>query len=169
MTAPTTTDPNKSAEEIGTLLHVAAGLILKHEEPGPLLEWAEKYAPDVAPTFFAMAQEAPARIALARLIGRAIWNATPLPSNGFRPRPLPEPGRNDPCFCGSLRKYKHCCGAAGRPPLPLAPETMLAEILDQWPARRFGGSPAGRASPELLGHAAGEWLQQGQGGGGRKA
>jgi tetratricopeptide (TPR) repeat protein len=162
MTDSTTTVLNRGAEEIGTLLHVAAGLILKHEEPGPLLEWAEKYAPDVAPTFFAMAPEAPARIALARLIGRAIWNATPLPSNGFRPRPLPEPGRNDPCFCGSPRKYKHCCGAVGRPPLPLAPETMLMEILDQWPASRFGEIPRERLSPEVLGHVAGEWLEQGQ-------
>lgn len=23
------------------------------------------------------------------------------------------PGRNDPCPCGSGRKYKKCCGAAG--------------------------------------------------------
>jgi uncharacterized protein YecA (UPF0149 family) len=22
-----------------------------------------------------------------------------------------EPGRNDPCPCGSGKKYKHCCGA----------------------------------------------------------
>lgn len=28
------------------------------------------------------------------------------------------PGRNDPCFCGSGERYKHCCGAMGddRPP-----------------------------------------------------
>lgn len=162
MTASTTTGLNKSTEEIGTLLHVAAGLILKHEQPEPLLEWAEKYAPDVAPDLFAMAQDVPARVAFARLLGRAIWNATPLPSNGFRPRPLPEPGRNDPCFCGSLRKYKHCCGAVGRPPLPLAPETMLVEILDQWPASRFGEIPRERFSPEVLGHVAGEWFEQGQ-------
>lgn len=24
-------------------------------------------------------------------------------------RPAPKLGRNDPCFCGSGRKYKHCC------------------------------------------------------------
>ncbi len=23
------------------------------------------------------------------------------------------PGRNEPCWCGSGRKYKKCCGAAG--------------------------------------------------------
>jgi hypothetical protein len=35
------------------------------------------------------------------------------------PRPAPPPkkkkvGRNDPCPCGSGRKYKHCCGKPGR-------------------------------------------------------
>jgi len=25
------------------------------------------------------------------------------------------PGRNDPCWCGSGRKYKKCCGAPGVP------------------------------------------------------
>ncbi|MDA3625913.1 SEC-C domain-containing protein [Saccharopolyspora oryzae] len=29
-----------------------------------------------------------------------------------RPTPWP-PGRNDPCWCGSERKYKKCCGAPG--------------------------------------------------------
>jgi predicted O-linked N-acetylglucosamine transferase (SPINDLY family) len=27
-----------------------------------------------------------------------------------------KPGRNDPCPCGSGKKYKQCCGAEGRPP-----------------------------------------------------
>ena len=26
-------------------------------------------------------------------------------------RKAPEPGRNDPCTCGSGKKYKKCCGA----------------------------------------------------------
>jgi preprotein translocase subunit SecA len=28
-------------------------------------------------------------------------------------RSQPKVGRNDPCPCGSGKKYKHCCGAAG--------------------------------------------------------
>jgi hypothetical protein len=27
-------------------------------------------------------------------------------------REAPKPGRNDPCFCGSGKKYKKCHGAA---------------------------------------------------------
>jgi hypothetical protein len=38
--------------------------------------------------------------------------------SGVTPRPAPPPkkkkvGRNDPCPCGSGRKYKHCCGKPG--------------------------------------------------------
>jgi uncharacterized protein len=29
-------------------------------------------------------------------------------------REVPKPGRNEPCPCGSGRKYKQCCGAAGQ-------------------------------------------------------
>ena len=162
MTFAPTADQKEDVEEIATLLTVAVGLILRHEEPGPLLAWAEESAPVLAPSLFAPVQDVPTRNSLARILGRALWNATPLPSNGFRPRPLPEPGRNDPCFCGSLAKYKHCCGAVGRLALPFAPETMLMEILRQWPASRFKEIPRERISPEVLGHAAGEWLEQGQ-------
>jgi hypothetical protein len=28
----------------------------------------------------------------------------------------PKPGRNEPCPCGSGKKYKHCCGASGAEP-----------------------------------------------------
>ena len=42
--------------------------------------------------------------ALAMNFGRSIWNVFPLPGNGFRPRPLAMPGRNDACPCGSGRK-----------------------------------------------------------------
>lgn len=39
-------------------------------------------------------------------------------SSAVTPRPAPPPkkkkvGRNDPCPCGSGRKYKHCCGKRG--------------------------------------------------------
>lgn len=31
---------------------------------------------------------------------------------GQKPRTAPKVGRNDPCTCGSGKKYKKCCGAA---------------------------------------------------------
>ncbi|MBB3332668.1 hypothetical protein BDK63_003568 [Halomonas campaniensis] len=42
-------------------------------------------------------------------IARTLWDNAPLPSRGFRPDPLPAPKRNDPCPCGSGKKFKRCC------------------------------------------------------------
>jgi len=47
--------------------------------------------------------------ALGAMVARSVWNRMPLPGNGFKPRPVPLRGRNDPCPCGSGQKYKACC------------------------------------------------------------
>ena len=49
------------------------------------------------------------RARVLRAFGWSIASAVPLPGNDFRPRALPLPGRNEPCICGSLRKFKQCC------------------------------------------------------------
>ncbi len=64
--------------------------------------------------------------ALAMQLGRSIWGATPAPHNDFRPQPLPKPGRNAPCYCGSGLKYKNCCAR-----FPALPAMRSADI---WPA-----------------------------------
>ena len=33
-------------------------------------------------------------------------------------RPEPKVGRNEPCPCGSGKKFKKCCGSAGLDPMP---------------------------------------------------
>ncbi|HVL69895.1 MAG TPA: SEC-C metal-binding domain-containing protein [Vicinamibacterales bacterium] len=38
---------------------------------------------------------------------------------------MPDAGRNDPCPCGSGRKYKKCCLAADRPPLTLVDDMAV--------------------------------------------
>ena len=63
--------------------------------------------------------------ALAVNLAGMVWNSTPLPSNHFKPRPLPLPKRNDPCHCGSGKKYKQCCAH-----LPATPPLSVDEI---WP------------------------------------
>jgi tetratricopeptide (TPR) repeat protein len=76
--------------------------------------------------------------ALGVTLASMIWNSTPLPSNHFKPRPLPRPGRNDPCPCGSGRKYKQCC--AGMPAMPTLSVddiwAILFEKLDKETAAR---------------------------------
>ncbi|MFL1378609.1 MULTISPECIES: SEC-C metal-binding domain-containing protein [unclassified Nocardiopsis] len=41
------------------------------------------------------------------------WVDEALPADSPRPSPWP-PGRNEPCWCGSTRKYKKCCGTPQR-------------------------------------------------------
>lgn len=74
--------------------------------------------------------------AFAAHLGRAIWGATPAPHNGFNPQPLPKPGRNQPCFCGSGAKYKRCCGRLPKLPV-LHPIELWPTVLDLLPVRSY--------------------------------
>ena len=47
----------------------------------------------------------------------------PLPNNAFQPAPIPLPGRNESCFCGSGRKFKRCC----RPELEQADALLMPD------------------------------------------
>lgn len=84
--------------------------ILGHEDPSRFMDWARREIPDYLgrnPQIARMDTRALGQ--LATVLARTIWNSTPLPGNDFRPRPLPAPGRNDRCDCGSGKKYKQCC------------------------------------------------------------
>jgi len=47
---------------------------------------------------------------------RSYWKAHPVPADGatVMPGPMPAPGRNEPCPCGSGLKYKKCHGATAQ-------------------------------------------------------
>ena len=91
--------------------------------------------------------------ALVAHVTWVIWNAAPLPSAGFRPRPARTPERNEPCPCGSGAKFKKCCGAFSQdvPSIPADAvwETLAAEI-EAGPAERLletAGLPPGALAP----------------------
>ena len=147
--------------QFGAVLSSAARVIGAHEDAELFLQWARAELPAAMPGLFAQATDDQVRGALAAALGRAIWNATPLPSNRLRPRPLPEPGRNDPCHCGSGAKYKRCCGQIPLPPLQIDPELMLAEVLGHWPASRLRELPYDQLSVEALGAIGAEWVRRG--------
>ncbi len=104
-------------QELEILLAAVVTEILKHENPDRFLDWCRehlhKYYPNVSPDYFSTQQD---HAKAVTSLGRVIWNAMPLPGNNFRPMPLPEPGRNSPCFCNSGMKYKNCC--AREPSMP---------------------------------------------------
>ncbi|MDR5866302.1 SEC-C domain-containing protein [Halomonas koreensis] len=71
------------------------------------------------PTLMAWArEEGPALVgdaALAQALAPELWSQTPLERLDFACEPLARPGRNEPCWCDSGRKTKHCCGAVTLP------------------------------------------------------
>lgn len=72
------------------------------------LDWASEELPKKFPeVFHAPTAETNARFAY--WLARDVWNGAPLPTNRFRPKPLPQPKRNDICPCGSRKKFKNCC------------------------------------------------------------
>ncbi|TFH85433.1 zinc chelation protein SecC [Billgrantia azerbaijanica] len=52
---------------------------------------------------------------LAQALAPELWSQTPLERLDFACEPLARPGRNEPCWCDSGRKTKHCCGAVTLP------------------------------------------------------
>ncbi len=86
------------------------------------------------------------RRALVWGLARAAWSSAPLPGSGYRQVRLQEPGRNDPCPCGSGDKYKKCCAGIGGgfPPLPeeeawavVAPQLTVEEAVEALKDRRL--------------------------------
>jgi len=66
---------------------------------------------------------------IAYLLAVHIWNVTPLPSNQYRPSPVVWPKRNEPCLCGSRKKFKLCCDRYRRSLPPLTEIFMLEYVL----------------------------------------
>lgn len=83
-------------------------------------------------------------------IARSVWNATPLPAHGFHNAPLPEPKRNDPCPCGSGKKYKRCCQPlqSGHA-MSLAEEMPIARIAVSHFTQKQRQAAAKQAPPKV--------------------
>ena len=98
----------------------------------------------------------------ARAMARALWAAVPLPQNRWRPRGLPKLERNDPCYCGSGRKYKHCCAAWADLPLPIEPEMLMALAIQHAPPQALDLGNLRTLPPHALAQAAMFWMEQGR-------
>ena len=119
------------------LLDDSVSQILADEDAEKFMQWVTReivHGGRMRPGLFDSIDEA---VSLATNFGRSIWNAFPLPGNGFRPRPLPLPGRNDACPCGSGSKFKRCCGSGPVPPglesgvmWPLLIRKLSSDVLD---------------------------------------
>lgn len=84
--------------------------LLRNPTPQPFIDRLATDGPAIFPEFFGNARANRADASrFFRSFGWVVASRMPLPSLGFRPHKLSLPGRNEPCLCGSLRKYKQCC------------------------------------------------------------
>ncbi|MCS3904516.1 tetratricopeptide (TPR) repeat protein [Methylohalomonas lacus] len=141
-------DP-KTPIDFEAFLSDAAAQIRQHEDPQQFLDWCRKFLPRYLLTFDSDFPEpgSPEWPAFALYIGRGIWNAMPLPGNDYRPRPLPAPGRNDPCPCGSGRKYKRCCIRLDAGDMQLDSRTLWPYLARQFKQNELGALAGSGAIP----------------------
>ncbi len=148
--------------DLERLLPAAVAQILAHEDPRQFQQWLYQHLDSFITPGAREQMDAGGWRSLATMFGTAMWNATPLPGNRFAPKPLPRPGRNDPCPCDSGRKFKHCCNDA--PALgPLAPPMMWSYVLDGLSGDDFALALEHNQIPtEVLAMHANELIEQGQ-------
>jgi tetratricopeptide (TPR) repeat protein len=149
-------------EEFSQFLRQAVNEALRLADGEPFLTWMQTEAPRLLPGLFEQLPDDQARRGFAAEFGRSLWNSVPLPDNGFRPRPIARPERNDACPCGSGKKYKKCCAewAEGAPALDAEGVWMLvAEELPLEAVEAMGVS--GRVPRPILGDVATGLLDNG--------
>lgn len=148
--------------EIEFLLRASTNQLFKNSDPESFLDWIADAGPVLAQQLSAQVNPDTGSIGwFFRALGVQIYNNTPQVDNSFRVRPLPKPERNQPCYCGSGQKYKHCCLSTEKHSSPLDSVNMLRYVLDLCSKRIFVSLPASQVDTEALADVAIQWLDQG--------
>ena len=93
---------------------------------------------------------------------REIWQRVLRPDHNFRPLPLPKQERNEPCPCGSGRKYKQCCARLdGKLPFDPQEWSLLRYVLEDLPTSAYDTLPFPHLPPQELAFVAEQWIQEG--------
>ena len=148
-------------DELELIFSIAVRMALGADDFDQLHRWFVDSARILAPEWVArFGPDEGAWRALAWQMARFVWTHTPDPDLGFRYRKLDKPARNEPCPCGSGRKFKQCCQ-----PLPDLTETLsnfslLPYVLDCFSRKDLRTLPFGRLDPEELAHVARTWQEK---------
>ena len=149
--------------ETDILLTVATRKLVGGVSYPDFVHWMQDFGAEIAPRLMgAGGDDVSARRALLHMLARVLWAKTPIPDLAFRPRPLPEIGRNEPCPCGSGRKFKHCCAPMQNHVPPLERMSLLHYVLADIPTRNLAKLPRQYLAPDELAAVAHDWLQEGE-------
>jgi hypothetical protein len=152
--------PEEFGNDLELLMSLFAGFVWRGMTAQQAVEQIAQYGADMAPDIAAGIDPRAGVTDFFRLLGRSLWNATPQPAHGFKLIKLPQPGRNDPCFCGSGRKYKQCC--SGMPEFPVEPALMLDKLLGVMPRKHWANLAHSQVNREWVMAVAYQWLQDGE-------
>jgi tetratricopeptide (TPR) repeat protein len=121
--------------EFQRLIPDSVGIAMRAADPADFLSWVRERLLDYAPPNSQLHGDTNLGRAMAFAWARAVWNGLahygladsgmPVKAAGVKRKPMPEPGRSDPCPCGSGKKFQACCFA-----IPLLPP-LTQDVL--WP------------------------------------
>lgn len=147
------------ADRFEQVILEAVRQVLDSEGPDQFLHWARTQIPGILRLQDLDLGEVEIR-RLATLLGTAVWNATPRPSQGYRVVPLPIPPSDAPCLCGSGSPYGRCCGEIQDLPV-LSTDLIWELLLDALPERDQEEALAcGAVPPSLWAKIANRWLEE---------
>jgi tetratricopeptide (TPR) repeat protein len=147
------------AERIEQVILNAVRHILQDQDAASFLSWAKENIP-MALGLVEAGLEPDEQRRLAILLATAIWNATPLPAEKYRPRALSEPAADTDCPCGSGLEYAACCAHIGRVS-DLPSDLIWGVLLGELSERQLQEAIAERALPShMLGSVAARWLDE---------
>jgi len=147
--------------ELFSLLDSAARVLRKTTDIEYFLNWIAEAGPVlVHGVANQIDPQAGSSSTFFRTLGLQIYNTTPMPENDFKICPLPKPGRNEICFCGSGLKYKKCCVNMEAPDI-FQQYNMLRHVLDQASMKSFATLPESKIDTHALADTAYQWLKDG--------
>lgn len=157
-------DLEMSAQErMDSFLRICVKQIVQLADRDKFFDWIAENGEYLLPEMTAhIDPRTSAAAQIFRALGREIWQGTPLPHKKFAHEHLPKPGRNDPCYCGSGCKFKHCCGLLDATGLELERMQLLSYVLDVLPKKRWAELPGSAVPVEAVAAAAFQFLDERQ-------
>ncbi|NZA25296.1 SEC-C domain-containing protein [Luteimonas sp. SJ-92] len=158
-------DPDDLSDASGDALDLfvgaIVGAIVRRASTADLSRLAAQSAPLLLPLLPEHPDAREDVQAMARMLARCVADHTPRPERRFAVLKSPRPGRNDPCDCGSGRKFKQCCLPleSGAPANPIEGMNLLPYVLDNLPRRRWAELVGSAIDPLAVDYAARAMLE----------
>jgi hypothetical protein len=109
--------------EFQRLIPDSVGIAMRAADPADFLGWVRDKLLGYAAPDSPLHGDTNLGRAMAFAWARAVWNGLPLNADGIKPRSMPEPGRDEPCPCGSGNRFHDCCLAV--PQMPSLTQDVL--------------------------------------------